>query len=202
MIKLKPAVKKAHERMESDPEGALAELDRVLAKDPEDSMAHWARGLVLSFYLDRPKVGRAPLERAYRDVVKNAYFAPDVHLSFAKCLALLGENDEARDVLDGCLSIYPDELDAWLDRANLSKDEGKFDAALADVDEVLARKPKNPLGLYNRACYLALKGKKDEALEALERAIAVTPDDADAAHDDDDFASLRKDKRFVALVKR
>lgn len=202
MVKLKAAVKKAHERMETDPKGALADLDRVIAKDPGDSMAHWARGLALAFYLDRPKDARAPLERAYRDVVENGYFAPDVHTSFAKCLAALGEFEEAREVLDGCLSIYPDELDAWLDRGNLSKDEGKLDAALGDVDEVLERKPKHPVALYNRACFLALLGKNDEALDALARSIAVTPGDAAAAREDDDFTSLRKDKRFVALTKR
>src|SRR6476646_5316615 len=125
MVKLKPAVKKAHARMDRDPKGALADLERVLAKDPDDSMAHWVRGLALAFHLDRPKDARVSLERAYRDVLKNAYFAPEVHTSFAKCLVALGENDAAREVLDACLSVYPDELDAWLDRANLSKDEGK-----------------------------------------------------------------------------
>jgi tetratricopeptide (TPR) repeat protein len=201
VVKLKPAVKKAHEQLEDDPEGALAACDRVLAKDPTDSMAHWVRGLALAFYLDRPKEAHASLERAYRDVVKNFYFAPEVHTSFAKCLSALGEFEAAREVLDGCLSVYPDDLDAWLDRGNLSKDEGKIDAALADVDEVLSRQPKNPLALYNRACFLALLGKKDEALAALKRSIAVSPDDADAAREDDDFRTLRKDKRFIALVK-
>ena len=201
MVKLKPAVKKAHALMETDPKRALAEVDRVLGKDPNDPMAHWVRGLALAFHLGKPKEARTPLERAYRAVVENGYFAPDVHTSFAKCLAALGENDEAREVLDGCLSIYPDELDAWIDRADLSKDEGKLAAALADLDEVLSRQPKNPLALYNRACFLALEGKKDEAIAALKRAIAVTPEDADAAREDDDFRGLRKDKRFIALVK-
>ncbi|MDP3155425.1 MAG: tetratricopeptide repeat protein [Archangium sp.] len=197
---VKPAVRRAHFEMEKDPHHALALVDEVLADDPDDPQAHSIRGRILAFHLDRPAQARASLEVAYTTVVNEGFFDPSVHLSFEKCLVMLGERKQARLVLDRCLSVYPDELDAWLDRANLSFSEGALTAALADLDEVLGRDPRHPIGLYNRACYLAVEGSSDAALDALEAAIAVNPDDRDAARDDDDFASLRKQPRFKKLV--
>ncbi len=198
--KVSPAVLRAHSEMEKDPHHALALLDEVLADDPDDPQALFIRGQVLAFHLDRPAQARASLEAAYTAVVEEGYFVPGAHRLFAKCLVMLGERKQARQVLDGCLSVYPDELDAWVDRADISYSEGALTAALADIGQVLTRAPRHPLGLYNRACYLAVEGSSEAALDALEKAIAVTAEDRNCARDDDDFASLRKEPRFKKLV--
>lgn len=199
-LKIRPIVKQARSLMDRDPHKALAMLDAALEEHPTDLHALYVRGQVLAFRLGRPKDARANLHAAYSCVVKEGYFVPDVHRAFAKCLVMLGERKAAREVLDGCLSVYPDELNAWIERSDISKMEGKIDAAIADTREVLARAPKHPLGLYNLACYLALAGSTDEALDALEAAIAVTPEDKETARKDDDFRSLQKNARFEKLI--
>jgi quercetin dioxygenase-like cupin family protein len=54
---------------------------------------------------------------------------------------------------------------------------------------------------YNLACLEAVQGNRDDALAALRRAIELTPDVADWARGDEDFASLRDDPEFQALVE-
>jgi quercetin dioxygenase-like cupin family protein len=49
---------------------------------------------------------------------------------------------------------------------------------------------------YNLACLEAIEGDRDAALGALKRAIAIRPEVAAWARDDEDFASLRDDPEF------
>jgi hypothetical protein len=58
---------------------------------------------------------------------------------------------------------------------------------------------------YNLACLEALQGNRDAALAGLRRALEVLPDGrkaelATSARDDEDFASLRDDPEFQALI--
>jgi mannose-6-phosphate isomerase-like protein (cupin superfamily) len=66
--------------------------------------------------------------------------------------------------------------------------------------EGLVRYPDKPSLYYNLACMHALDGERDAALEALERAVALEPKSREWAARDEDFASLRGDDRFNALV--
>lgn len=53
---------------------------------------------------------------------------------------------------------------------------------------------------YNLACALALGGRRDQALATLREAVALRPDLAGYAGQDPDFASLRDDAAFRAIV--
>jgi beta-lactamase regulating signal transducer with metallopeptidase domain len=55
--------------------------------------------------------------------------------------------------------------------------------------------------VYNRACALALGGKTDAALDALERSIVIGYDDAGHIQEDADLVSLHSSKRFDDLVE-
>ena len=65
--------------------------------------------------------------------------------------------------------------------------------------------------LFNRACYRALHATRLEgdaktacitvALDDLERSIRLSPDNADAARADGDFAALQTNERFIALTR-
>jgi tetratricopeptide (TPR) repeat protein len=56
-------------------------------------------------------------------------------------------------------------------------------------------------GYYNLACIEAQLGNKDAALEQLERAAELGPDRVpQAAAEDEDFASIRDDERFLAIT--
>jgi hypothetical protein len=66
---------------------------------------------------------------------------------------------------------------------------------------ILHKYPGNPLALYNIACMEALLGEHDDALKHLGEALAGSERLRENAQTDDDFASLRGDKRFEELIR-
>ena len=74
------------------------------------------------------------------------------------------------------------------------------DAARAIFADGLAAHPDDPGLLYNLACLEALEGRRDAALAALRGAIERRPQAAEWARTDEDFAPLREDPGFAALV--
>jgi hypothetical protein len=78
--------------------------------------------------------------------------------------------------------------------------EHDYAGALEECRGALETHPGNPLVLYNIACLESLLGLQQEAFASLEQAIAGWPKFKENAATDDDFASLRDDARFQALV--
>jgi mannose-6-phosphate isomerase-like protein (cupin superfamily) len=87
----------------------------------------------------------------------------------------------------------------WSFRANAIRDTDP-QAARAIFAEGFERHPDNAGLHYNLACLEALQGRRDEALASLRRAIDLDRAMAAYAREDDDFASLRDDEEFGALL--
>ena len=68
------------------------------------------------------------------------------------------------------------------------------------LTEGLRLYPQSGSLLYGLACLEAVQGRREEALDALRRAVEVAPDATVWARDDEDFASLREDSEFRALA--
>ncbi len=75
-----------------------------------------------------------------------------------------------------------------------------YAGALAVARGVLHKFPGNALALYNIACMEALLGKADDALAHLGEALEASPRLRENARTDEDFASLRGEKRFEELL--
>lgn len=78
--------------------------------------------------------------------------------------------------------------------------EKDWEAALPVCHEVLEEHPGNAMVLYNIACLESLLGRTDDALEHLGESLAAWPEYRQLASGDDDFAAIRDDARFEALV--
>ena len=78
--------------------------------------------------------------------------------------------------------------------------EQDYAGALAVLRSGLETNPGNAFILYNVACMEALVGRGEEALKPLAEALAAWPAYKELATNDDDFAALRDDPRFQALV--
>ena len=70
------------------------------------------------------------------------------------------------------------------------------------LEDGLRVHPESPSLQYNLACLEAVEGRRDRALAALAEAIRIRPEVAGWAREDDDFASLRDDSEFRALIDR
>jgi quercetin dioxygenase-like cupin family protein len=68
--------------------------------------------------------------------------------------------------------------------------------------EGLRLHPHSASLLYGLACLEAVQGQREAALAALRQAVEALPDVAAWARDDEDFAGLRDDPEFQALVDR
>ena len=79
----------------------------------------------------------------------------------------------------------------WYFEAERFRDPLDPEAALRLMDEANERFPEHAGVLYSTACWLALAGRDDEALEMLRRAVAIEPRYGEWAATDEDLASIR-----------
>jgi mannose-6-phosphate isomerase-like protein (cupin superfamily) len=87
----------------------------------------------------------------------------------------------------------------WSFRANALRESDPAQAR-AIFEEGFAAHPDSAGLYYNLACFEAMEGRRDEALASLRRAGALNSDMPKYAREDADFASLRDDPEFRALV--
>lgn len=79
---------------------------------------------------------------------------------------------------------------------------GRHAEVAAQLREIVAEHPGYPLLFYNLACSESLTGQRDEAIEHLGRAIAMSSEFQGFAGDDADFDPIRDDPRFQELIGR
>ena len=94
----------------------------------------------------------------------------------------------------------PDFVDALIPLAELYTRKGIHEKALELDLRLVKLKPEDEIAHYNLACSLALMGKKEEAIQALQRSIEQGYDDFKHMKRDPDLAALRDDPRFKALL--
>ena len=68
--------------------------------------------------------------------------------------------------------------------------------ALNDFDSALRLRPRTAIYIYNKACMLALLGKKSEALLNLKLALIEDKKLVELARNDSDFASIKSDSEY------
>lgn len=122
----------------------------------------------------------------------------------------------AADIGERLVAIDPNDVNAWLLRANGHLFARDHEAAAAAFDEAFSVMRRvyapmdargagpiddlRPTAYFNHACVLAKLGRRDAALASLREAIARDPKWAGEAARDDYFASLVGDPEFSALV--
>ena len=79
----------------------------------------------------------------------------------------------------------------WFFYAERFRPEQDWDAAVAYLQEGLAKYPDNAGMLYSLACFEALAGRHEDALMHVQQSVAVYPAVADSAATDPDLDSIR-----------
>ena len=83
------------------------------------------------------------------------------------------------------------------------EDLGHIEEAIFSYDRALKIKPDDQYAFYNKACCYAVQGKIQEALENLENAVSLKPEQfTQMAKADPDFDRIREDARFQALINK
>jgi hypothetical protein len=107
------------------------------------------------------------------------------------CLVVSGPADRE-------LPISPFEY--WF-RAEKPYSEGDYESAIEIVSRGLSEWPEHPTMLYQLACYHALAGHSESALDCFERAAARSPEVREWQADDSDLDSIRRQPRFLAALR-
>jgi hypothetical protein len=80
--------------------------------------------------------------------------------------------------------------------------EGNVEHGRAAMQEALARRPDEWQGAYNAACFEALAGEREAALDHLQRAVELDRNEVrQYAPDDADLESIRDDPRYAELLR-
>jgi hypothetical protein len=79
--------------------------------------------------------------------------------------------------------------------------QGDEERGRAELNAGLVAVPDSWHARYNLACFEALTGNRESALDNLERAAELEPERVPkAAAEDEDFDSIRDDERFLAVT--
>jgi tetratricopeptide (TPR) repeat protein len=140
--------------------------------EPGDPVAHAYLGIALKA-LGRYDDAVAALRDSRRILPESA----PIRIHLANALAATDEIDEAMRVLAEGIELDPDDLDLRLARAELAAAAAEFDAAETDAVAIEAVDPSRAPWL-SLAQSMAVHGDLERALETVDRALAILPDDA------------------------
>ncbi|MEU4438133.1 tetratricopeptide repeat protein [Micromonospora chalcea] len=154
-----------------DPARALADLDTVIAHDPDNC----------EYYVDRAALYRAAGRtraaiRDYDAAIRLGPHLPEAYYNRAVLHQERGRPERARADLERVLAIEPGHLDARIALVNLHVERGELDAAEAGARAGLAGAPYEPALLCTLGLVLAERGRPAEADELLTRALSGDPE--------------------------
>lgn len=154
---------------------ALALLDTILARRPNDLEAHLKRGSAL-FRMGRLDAALASVDRAIALEPRH----PGAHLLKGSICGAGGRYDMALAAYDRAIAIRPEFADAWFGRGNALARKNSHADALASYRQTLALAPNHADAWVGCAEALVNTGRGDEALEAYGKALAIRPEQTNA----------------------
>ena len=105
------------------------------------------------------------------------------------------------EFLEKIASRLPEDIEVLRALADLYTRTGDYTEGLR-LDERLSQLcSEDPMVWYNLGCSLALVERKEDALEALSRALEIGYDDYEWMKKDSDLTSLHGDPRFESMLE-
>jgi tetratricopeptide (TPR) repeat protein len=150
-----------------------------------------------------PPSARRLLERALDELGQlpaEVRDGPLASLVEGEVMRALGEWQAALGPLERATEADPGRLEAWLGLGWCYKRLGRLGDAIGALESGLDASPRQPILLYNLACYHSLAGNVATAIDHLTRAISLDDRFRDLTGAERDFDPIRSDPRFVAAT--
>ena len=122
----------------------------------------------------------------------------DGYLFRGRANAGLGRGDLAIEDFSKVIQLQPERAEAYVERAAARLDQEDYSGAAADCEEVLKRDPRIALAYSMRARSLVHAGSLDRALEDLNRAVELAPDQSNYFQRAATYQALGQHKRALA----
>jgi adenylate cyclase len=182
---------------------AEQEFEKAIELNPNLFEAYYYFGLANSSQGEFEKAAAMYLKAM---AVNPADYQPPIFL--AQAYASLGRrHDEMKarlaslDLIQRHLEMNPHDTRALYVGANQLCNVGEHEKGLELAERALGQDEKEPVVLYNVACFYAMQGDKDRSLELLTRAVEQGWGDRAWLETDSDLDSLRADHRFTDLLE-
>ncbi len=145
----------------------------VVRKEDRERWNDWGIGLLLQGDLKGA-------EYAFRRVTEAEPGYADGWLNVARALIQEGQTDAAKPFLAKALELGPELGRVHFFRALVEKADGDYDAALASLRKAESKYPRDRVVLNQIGRILFLKRQYGDAVAALEKVLAVDPEDLQA----------------------
>jgi tetratricopeptide (TPR) repeat protein len=145
----------------------------VVRKQDRERWNDWGIGLLLQGDLKGA-------EYAFRRVTEAEPGYADGWLNVGRALIQEGETDAARPFVEKALALQPDLARGHFFLAMAQKAAGDYDGALRSLNETARQYPRDRVTLNQIGRILFLERRYAEAVVALERTLAVDPEDLQA----------------------
>ena len=159
---------------------AIGHFDRAIALDPEYAQAY--TGLA-DAWIGKRRIGNLSLFEATQqshDAISSALrlnsALAEAQTSLGLCVLGAGEQRAAASQFAKAIELDPDNVDAYLQRANLLRDQGFLGDATRAYTQALALDPLNTTIVAEQAILTGLQGRFDRAFEQLESLLAEQPE--------------------------
>lgn len=152
---------------------APSEPAPVVRKEDRERWNDWGIGMLLQGDLKGA-------EYAFTRVTEAEPSYADGWLNVARALIQEGETDRAKPYLQKALAVDASLGRIHFFKALVDKADGDYDSAIASLQRVLAKYPRDRVVLNQLGRILFLKRDYQAAVSALQRVIAVDPEDVQA----------------------
>lgn len=182
---------------QSQRQEAIAAFQKALQYDPEYFMAYAKLGE--AFYFDQaPEQAMEAWKAAHRLAPKHRLTLHNLGIVAAE----LGQKEEALGYFQTLVDLAPDDMDAWLEIAELQMAAGRYGEAETALQTCAQLDPALPATDYLRARLYSLQNQPTAALDALQAALEKGFREYGYIQSDQSFDPLRRMKRFKGLMKQ
>ena len=116
-------------------------------------------------------------------------------------LAFQGKHEQGLALIQQALVLNPSFVYGHFNLGLANELAGRWDPAIAAYQKALQLDDRDTWSYYGIASIYGRLGNIDKVVEYLQQAIAIDPAVKEVARDEKDFAPVRKNARFLALVK-
>lgn len=168
---------------------AIKLLDACLEEKPGDSHLMLLKAIA---YTLRMRFAQA--EQLFAKIITENPYENEAHSRFGNLLNTRKRYEEAITVMEEGLKIHPKDSSLFLELAVSYHKMKNVEKSLQLMEEVCALDPELLIARYNKACYLSILNRLDEAEAELEYVFAHDEDGFfhDLAEEDDDLVNLKK----------